>query len=220
MQRDYLNGLESGSHCLTPLLRFLEHKGISYATALRKTDPEELAACLATPFASADPVRFVQLIVTEYPTLPLVPDERFAQLEFENSCAMLRKYVAYALGQLGYESSIEVLERIRASDPAAAIREAARASLVAIRQAPANRGHTEEERLALIEAAYMTVSNEPDSLKRHIELNMALMAQSNDDERAGFALKILEIAEKIFATEPKTEEPKPGEPQPEGNVEK
>jgi HEAT repeat protein len=158
MHQDYLSGIENGSHWLSPLLRFLEERGTTNPAALRISAPDQLAFQLQVPFASPNPIKFVELLVKSFPTMPPVEDARFAQFEFDNSCTMFRKYAAYALGQLGYESSIVVLDRLAKSDPAPAVRNAAGAALIAIKQAPADRGFGEEERLALIEQTYSDAS--------------------------------------------------------------
>jgi len=174
--------------------------------ALRKAAPERFAALIAAPFQSPDPLEMVELLVKHYSASGEAPAP-LKKLEFTNSCAMLRKYAAYALGQLGWESSIETLERIREFDPRPAIREAARASLLAIREAPADRGHTEEERLVLIEAAYGEPCNEEDSILRRVELGILALMQSSESEKARRSLEILELTEKLFESDPKTDEP-------------
>ena len=68
--------------------------------------------------------------------------------------AMTVKYVAYALGQLGFESSLPLLDMLASRHPASGVRSAAGAAGGAIRQAPADRGCDESQRLALIDELY------------------------------------------------------------------
>jgi hypothetical protein len=155
MSKDYLHGLREGDHFLSPLMQSMIHDGgVSNAFELRDTDPQQLATRICGLFAVPDPVDISETLVRVYAPLGRTGNEMFDKMEFTNSVNMLRKYAAYALGQLGYKASLETLERIRTSDPVPGVREAAGAAFVAISEAPADEGHGEPVRCQIIERVY------------------------------------------------------------------
>lgn len=64
---------------------------------------------------------------------------------------MEAKCLAYVLGQLGFRHSRPVLQKLLSSHPAQGVRNAAAAALSAIREAPADEGHSELQRRVIID---------------------------------------------------------------------
>ena len=65
-----------------------------------------------------------------------------------------RKYAAFALGQIGEERAIKAIESCLESESVTGVREAMEAALVALRMAPASKGHSEIERRKIIQKTY------------------------------------------------------------------
>ena len=65
-----------------------------------------------------------------------------------------KKYAAFALGQIGEERVIKVIESCLERESVTGVREAMGAALAALRMAPASKGHSEIERRKIIQKAY------------------------------------------------------------------
>ena len=65
-----------------------------------------------------------------------------------------KKYAAFALGQIGEEKAINVIESCLERESVTGVREAMGAALAALRMAPASKGHSEMERRNIIQKTY------------------------------------------------------------------
>ena len=100
---------------------------------LRREDGEDVSALVKT-----NPQRAANLL---------------EQIDALRADVYVAKYMAYALGELGFDSSLPFLRRL-ATSSVSGVRSAAGAAIYAITNASANRGHTASERCELIDRAY------------------------------------------------------------------
>lgn len=88
--------------------------------------------------------------------LKVEPEQVESELRrFLNSESIMdRKTAVYAIGQVGSASFEPLLERFLMQEQVRGVREAAQAALVAVRQAPAERGYSEVDRCRIIDQVY------------------------------------------------------------------